>query len=393
MIRYDHLEIHFLNVAADIDQHQFGVPTGFFVSWLIRRGWAAPHLMEDAPAIRAGTRTGCDTLWAVCDGQLRDSDLTDEGNAFASTYFEKHYFNDVIALFELSRTRPEALYEPEDTQANAAKVATMLDGRERATRVSAAFPSADDLLTRLIDSQKALLHSANFVPTVGSSTGIQHESFTAMASFLGGTHLLKLGAYVDRELGQHGFYVDIESQFERLQNALRAAWTEDERYGMSGASPLLNSVNLPMHAWMSPHPLLREVPLFRRYLWHGGRRALIVADTPAEIDRALQTLLEQVKHRLLPRLAELQTPAGLAAIKCRVPLTDSPVYFSPFDRSILVCAEMVSHPQLVALCDELLRLLDADQKTNPREVEQERKFVRDVRARATALGNHGWGRR
>ena len=47
-----------------------------------------------------------------CDGKFTNEDLTDEGNAFASSYYDFHYTNDYAGLFaDDVYTAPEAAHD------------------------------------------------------------------------------------------------------------------------------------------------------------------------------------------------------------------------------------------------------------------------------------------
>ena len=355
---YDDLEMHYLNLEAEVEQHRVGIPTGFYLAWLIRRGWASPELMAHAPALAAGTTTGCELLWDQCDGKLMDWDLTDEGNAFTRDYFEQHYFKDYMGLFGLPRSRPEALYEPDDTPAHAARVAMLLDGRVQGARLGAGFMEPGDLLQRLMDALQARLMAAGFSPSGDYSRSDTTHSFGVQARWPGGVHSLDLGAHVDRKLGCQGLFLDYRDRPEDLLRANRAAWSPDELAAMSAASPLLEVLRLPVQAWMPAHPLLQEAPdLIPRYPWVGGPRFVVRADTPADVEPAIELLGEQFGQHLLPRLPALETLAGVSALKCRLPVDQSPAWTTPLDRSVLACAELAQHPQLGALCDDIERVL------------------------------------
>lgn len=59
------------------------------------KGWAGElHTEEENDAVQAvvrGEMSGSDFLFKYCDGKLTDEDLNDEGNNFASTYYDAFY--------------------------------------------------------------------------------------------------------------------------------------------------------------------------------------------------------------------------------------------------------------------------------------------------------------
>lgn len=352
--KYDDLEIHYLNVDADIPQRQFGVPTGQYLAWLIRRGWASEDLNAFANDLEAGESSGCDILWDQCDGKLIADDLNDAGNRFTAAYFEQHYFNDYHALFGLDREKPVALYGPADTAENAARVARMLDARVRARTVTPELPTLEAIHTLLVDSAHEHLAPRGFVSSDDMRWSERFRIATLKRPFAGGEHRLSLGTYLDRKRGHHGVFADLSSVHQQLAAALREAYTPAERAAMSAHAEQFIPLRLPMHAWAQPHTLLTEVQEGTdRFDWLGHRRQVVLISDAYEIPHAMQTLMKLLDRDLLPILPDLETPAGVARLKCRTPLRTAPANFSEHDRAILACAEFARLPNLPALCDEM----------------------------------------
>lgn len=355
---YDDLEIHFLNVDADIPHRQFGVPTGHYLAWLIRRGWAAEELNALVDDLEAGRSTGCGILWDTCDGKLIADDLSDAGNHFTAAYFEQHYFNDYLALFGLDRSRPDALYGPPDSAENATRVARMLDARVRARTVTPGLPTLDAIHALLIESAHAHLAPRGFVASDEMRWNDRFRMATLKQPFAGGEHRLSLGTYLDRKRGHHGVFADLTSVQQQVAAALRAAYTPTERAAMSAHAEQFLPVRLPMHAWAGAHALLTEVQEGAdRFDWLGHRRQVVLISDADAIPHAIRTLMTLLDRDLLPALPELETPAGIARLKCRRPLRTAPANFSEHDRAILVCAEVAQLPNLRALCDEMSQWL------------------------------------
>lgn len=381
--KYDDLEIYVLNVDADIPHRQFGVPTGQYLAWLIRRGWASEELNALVDDLDTGRSTGCDILWDACDGKLIADDLSDPGNRFTAAYFEQHYVNDYLALFNLDRSKPDALFGPTDTAENAARVARMLDGRVRALTVTQRLPKLDAIHTLLMESAQEHLAPRGFVPSDDMRWTDRFRIATLKQPFAGGEHRLSLGTYLDRKRGHHGVFADLSSVQQQVATALREAYTPAERKAMSTVAEQFIPVRLPMHAWAGAHPLLTEVQEGDdRFDWLGQRRQVVLITEADEIPHAIQTLLTLLDRDLLPILPELETPAGIARLKCRTPLRSGPANFSEHDRAILVCAELAQLPNLPALCDEMLQWL---QYGKPQLYLADRlmlAFIESVKARA-----------
>ena len=356
--KYDDLEIHYLNVEADIPQRQFGVPTGQYLAWLIRRGWASADLNAFLDDLEACSTSGCDVLWDQCDGQLIADDQSDAGNQFTAAYFEQHYFTDYLALFGLDREKPDALYRPADTPENAARVARMLDARVRARSVTPGLPTLEAIHTLLTDTAQEHLAPRGFVSSDEMRWSERFRIATLTRPFAGGEHRLSLGTYLDSKRGHHGVFADLSSVHQHVAAALREAYTPAERAAMSAYAEQFIPVRLPMHAWAGPHPLLTDVQEgIDRFDWLGHRRQVVLISDADEVPHAIHTLMTLLDRDLLPMLPELETPAGIARLKCRTPLRSAPANFSEHDRAILVCAELAKLPNLPALCDEMLQWL------------------------------------
>lgn len=380
----DDLEMHYLNVDADIPQEQFGVPTGQYVAWLIRRGWASDELNARADDLSAGRTTGSQILWTACDGKLTADDLSDAGKAFTDAYFEKSYFKDYGALFDLDRSEPAALYQPPDTPENAARVARMLDARVRAVGVTPRMPPTDAVHRHLLDCALEHLGRDGFKPSDELRWSERFRCNALTKRFAGGEHTLTLGTYLDRARGHQGFFADLASVQEKLAAALKEAFAPAERAAMSAADERYLPLRLPMHAWVGSHPLLTEVQEgIDRFDWLGRRRVVVTIADPDEIPHAAAVLMQLLDRDLLPKLPDLQSPAGMAPLKCRSPLKSAPANFSEYDRAILVVAAAARVPNLVELCDEMAQWVT---EGKPRLSLHDRlmmQFIERVRAAAT----------
>ncbi|MBL9078091.1 MAG: hypothetical protein JNL08_11340 [Planctomycetes bacterium] len=103
---------------------------GMFLGWAIKRGLVGDlhkeHSVEAVAAVRDGTQSGRDFLMEQCDEKFTDHDLSEEGNAFAKSYYESRYFDDYEAC--VGQGLP-SLYHVEDSPENRAKVEALLDQR------------------------------------------------------------------------------------------------------------------------------------------------------------------------------------------------------------------------------------------------------------------------
>ncbi len=78
---------------ADVPQENAGVHIGFFLAWAFERGLAGEiHTEEDQDALAQLTRreiSGVEFLIQYCDEKLWGEDFNEEGEAFATDYYEQ----------------------------------------------------------------------------------------------------------------------------------------------------------------------------------------------------------------------------------------------------------------------------------------------------------------
>jgi hypothetical protein len=109
-----------------------GTHIGMFLAWAIMRGLEGEDAQADTDsleAVRARRMTGRDYLLNICDEKFWESDLSEEGNAFAKQYYgEKGYYKDYEKA--LARRLP-SLYHVEDSWDNFDRLTPVLDQRFR----------------------------------------------------------------------------------------------------------------------------------------------------------------------------------------------------------------------------------------------------------------------
>src|SRR5256885_578130 len=87
------------NFPKGLPDEAAGTHIGMFLAWAIICGLEGDDLKSECgqqlEAVRARTMTGRDFLLNVCDEKFWESDLSDEGNAFAKVYYgEKGFYDD-----------------------------------------------------------------------------------------------------------------------------------------------------------------------------------------------------------------------------------------------------------------------------------------------------------
>lgn len=105
-MKYDDAEFYFLNFETDDLPNEAGAThIGMFIAWLIRHDLVSENLQANAAAeleqVKSKKMTGREFLVDLCDCKLLDDDLSEDGNAFASWYYEANYLDDYAQVFKV----------------------------------------------------------------------------------------------------------------------------------------------------------------------------------------------------------------------------------------------------------------------------------------------------
>ena len=119
----------------DLDDQAAGTHIGMFLAWAAEHALlSANHSDDNADALRELLEreiTGRDFLFDLCDGKLTEEDLGKEGNAFARSYYDKHYMDDYVDVLGDGEDTP---YHVEDSWDGFDALKEMLDDRLEAWR-------------------------------------------------------------------------------------------------------------------------------------------------------------------------------------------------------------------------------------------------------------------
>ena len=127
---YDKAKWHFDGVfPKDLPRENGGTHIGIFLAWAVNQGMAGPELVADAAAdldaVRDRKMTGRGLLFRQVDGGLIDEDLNEEGNAFATHYYDSY----IDEYARLVCERYPTMYHLEDIWLNYDWIAGMIDKR------------------------------------------------------------------------------------------------------------------------------------------------------------------------------------------------------------------------------------------------------------------------
>lgn len=133
-MKYDDAEYFFLNFETDTLENEAGAThIGMFMAWMILHELISDEAREsNAEAlakVKAKEMTGAQYVVDMQDCKLFDSDLSELGNAFAMSYYESDYARDYMQAMGVSDDTADDFCRVEDTWANYAKIARVLDLR------------------------------------------------------------------------------------------------------------------------------------------------------------------------------------------------------------------------------------------------------------------------
>ena len=142
-MKYDDASWHYEGeYPTDLPPEAGATHIGMFLAWMLLHGFASSDVQEDAVAELAALQrreiSGAEFLRRVCDEALTDGEFSEEGNAFATAYYQSEdgegyglYIDDYIATFALSDDTDDdnCLYRLNDNWDNYDKLAAVIDRR------------------------------------------------------------------------------------------------------------------------------------------------------------------------------------------------------------------------------------------------------------------------
>ena len=353
-MKYDDAEYYFLNFETALPNENGGRHMGLFLEWAIRRGLASAELMRSAEAVRSGVTSGLDLLFEQCDGKLLDADLGEEGNAFATEYYEKHHLADFVTAMNLDAdAEVDAIFGADLTPQRHSRVLWQLDRRYSDWRRKFGLPNKEALLERLSAIIKPAVEAAGF-PHVPDDRWGSHERLATFARRgEWGEQTFELTA-VDVPEWFYGVRVRLAVHIPRLYQAICA----EKRTDIGVVTCLQDSARIPFarcaEGWAGPLEDYSRDPGF----W-------IFRDD--EIEPVAQQLAARLRSFALPLLRGLDGIDALALEYGRKPAGVSPIHDPKDPYAALLSAEMARHPRLGAMLDEAERAIGAlppDQRTN-----------------------------
>lgn len=133
-MKYDDAEFYFLNFESDDLPNEAGAThIGMFMAWMIRHDLVSEDLQASASTelelVKSKKITGREFLVDLCDCKLMAEDLSEDGNTFASWYYESNYLDDYAQVFKVRGETTMEFCSVADTWENYNQLAPVLAKR------------------------------------------------------------------------------------------------------------------------------------------------------------------------------------------------------------------------------------------------------------------------
>lgn len=346
-MKYDDAEYYFLNFTTDLPNEAGGRHIGLFLEWAILRGLGGSEVRDTAAQLLRGELSPSDLIFDYCDGKLMDSDLSEEGNAFAASYYETHHLNDIATALNVDDDDDDALFAAELTPQRHRRVHWQLDQRYSDWRRQFGLPGKEALLQCVLTVVSPVVEAAGFARKPANTWSQVAEYATFQREDAAGEQTFNLIA-VDHPASFYGirvaFTVHLQALYDKLCDEMRADMEVP-------VSSLQYAAEIPF------------VPFAQG--WNGYTQTYINSDAgfwiwrEEDIEPLAQWLAQRLSDFALPLLRRLNTVESVAQAYAATPLSASPIYDAASPYAALLAAEMAHHPRLDAMLDETERMLQS----------------------------------
>lgn len=341
-MKYDDAEFYFIDFSTDLPQEHGGRHISAFLEWAIRRGLASEALMAYRPALLAGETDGVAVLFDECDGKLLDSDLGDEGNAFAREAYAPWCLADFAKVMEQRHdASPDALFGADYTPVRHARLLRRWDVRYADWLRATGAPDATAMMERLLPAVQPVLEKAGFACVSnadnGWSGGRMVQRLALFERTLAGGMLRVQLTTMDTPGEFRGVGIHAYAHDTRLHDAICA----EKRQDMGTTSEAMDYAVIPFARIVEDrNDPLRGVVSLDRNVW-------VFRD--AELDALAAWLASRLRGFVLPALRDLDGVDGLALAYCTQPGRPSLIGDPRDPYPTLLAAEQARHPRLQAI--------------------------------------------
>lgn len=333
-MKYDDAEYYFLDFETELPNENGGRHMGLFLEWAVLRGLASDELMTRSEALRRGETTGLELLFDHCDGKLWDSDLNDEGNAFAMDAYERWGMVDFIdAMNCTAESSGDDIFGAEVTPQRHDRVLWQWDRRYSDWLRQFGLPDKDALLERLLVAVQPVAEAAGFSRLVDNARGSHQVGATFECADTWGYRRFEMTA-VDIPQWFYGVRVRLYVHHQQLCDVI---YTE-KQLDQGLASGLQTCAEVSFAS-------LAEG-------WDGPRHDYLMRDCgfwifrDAQIEAFASWLAGRLRSFALPTLRSLDGIDSLALAYGTRPMSASPIYEPRDPYPALLSAEMARHQRL-----------------------------------------------
>lgn len=371
-MKYDDAEYYFLDFETELPNENGGRHMGLFLEWAVLRGLASDELMERSEALRRGETTGLELLFDHCDGKLWDSDLNDEGNAFAADAYERWCMDDFIdAMNCTGESSIDEIFGAEITPQRHDRVLWQWDRRYSDWLRQFGLPDKDALLERLLVTIQPVAEAAGFPRLADDGWGSHQVSATFECAAAWGCRRLEVAA-VDIPQWFYGVRVRLYMHHEQVYDAIYAEKQLD--HGMASIVQSCADISFASLAegWDGP---LHDYLMRDCGFW-------IFRD--AQIETFASWLAGRLRSFALPTLRGLDGIDALALAYGTQPMSASPIYEPRDPYPALLSAEMARHPRLGQMLTETETAIRAETDRLTWDQETSLVLIKRIRERSRA---------
>lgn len=371
-MKYDDAEYYFLEFETELPNENGGRHMGLFLEWAVLRGLASDELMERSEALRRGETTGLELLFDHCDGKLWDSDLNDEGNAFAADAYERWCMDDFIdAMNCTGESSIDEIFGAEITPQRHDRVLWQWDRRYSDWLRQFGLPGKDALLERLLVTIQPVAEAAGFPRLADDGWGSHQVSATFECAAAWGCRRLEVAA-VDIPQWFYGVRVRLYMHHEQVYDAIYAEKQLD--HGMASIVQSCADISFASLAegWDGP---LHDYLMRDCGFW-------IFRD--AQIETFASWLAGRLRSFALPTLRGLDGIDALALAYGTQPMSASPIYEPRDPYPALLSAEMARHPRLGQMLTETETAIRSETDRLTWDQETSLVLIKRIRERSRA---------
>lgn len=341
-MKYDDAEFYFIDFTTDLPQEAAGRHIATFLDWAIRRGLASEVLMAYRPGLLAGEVDALSVLFDECDGKLLDTDLNEEGNAFAREAYARWSLHD-FSLGKPADASLDEVFGVEHTPQRHARLLRLWDVHYADWLRPIDAPGLATMLERLLASAQPVIEAAGFRCIGSGDKGYDRHGVIARYALFertlqNGCLRVELVAK-DAAASFRGIELTALAHDGTLHEAIQAEKRLDD---------VSSSITMD-YAVIPPRRIADG--------WDDAMNGVVAVEPgfwvfrTAQLDPLVAWITARLRTFVLPTLRGIEGIDGLALAYHTPPGTPSPIRDPRDPYPMLLAAEQARHPQLATLLD------------------------------------------